>query len=78
VSRIKSGDYPNPDRIIELIMAEYTADTIVCPILGEIPIADCLDARRRADMPYFPSSGQSTALYEACPSCPHNKNGGKS
>lgn len=79
VSRIKKGDYPNPERIIELILAEYTADTINCPVLGEIPIADCLDARRRAEMPYFPSSGQTTALYEKCPTCSHNlKNGGKS
>ena len=80
VSQVNSGKYAgNPKRIIELILAEYTADTIICPVLGEIPIADCLDARRRAEMPYFPSSGQTTALYEKCPTCPHNiKNGGKS
>jgi len=76
VSQVNSGKYGgNPERIIELIMAEYTADTIDCPVLGEIPIADCLDARRRADMPYFPSSGQTTALYETCPTCKHNKGG---
>ncbi len=80
ISQVKNGKYGgNPARIVELITAHYTADTVECPILGEITIADCIDARRRLDIPYIPSSGQTTALYKTCPTCPHNlKNGGKS
>ena len=78
VSQVKNGKYAgNPARIVELIMANFTDDTIICPIMGEIPISDCLDARKRVDMPYIPSSGQTTALYKTCPSCPNNpKTGG--
>ena len=77
VSLVMSGKYGgNPATILELIASEYSSESVDCPVLGEIALADCIEARRRAELPFFPSSGQSTELYRTCPHCKHN--GGKS
>jgi hypothetical protein len=79
ISRIKKGDYPNPEPIYDMILGNFTAETLVCPVVGEMPISRCLEARRRSELPYFPSSRQSTDLYHTCPLCPNNpKRGGRS
>lgn len=69
ISQLMSGKYPNPEHILELIEAEFDTTTVNCPILGEIHLADCLDARRRAELPFFPSSSQAADLHQACPKC---------
>ncbi|MCF6267793.1 MAG: hypothetical protein L3J57_14805 [Desulfuromusa sp.] len=77
VSLVLAGKYAgNPDKILERIVAEFSNETVNCPILGEIALADCLEARQRAELPFFPSSGQTTELYQTCPTCKYN--GGKS
>ena len=77
VSLVLAGKYGgNPDIVLELIASEYGDETTDCPIMGVVSLADCIEARRRAELPFFPSSGQSTELYRTCPECRHN--GGKS
>ncbi len=70
LSQVLSGKYGgNPEIILELIEAEFSATTILCPVMGEVHLSDCLEARRRAEMPFFPSSSQAAELHRLCPHC---------
>ena len=70
INQVLAGTYKaNPDKILELVAAEFSSDTVNCPVMGEVCLADCLEARRRADMPFFPSSGQTAELHRTCPEC---------
>ena len=73
LSQILSNTYKaDPATILELVAAAYGADTVDCPVMGaETPLCECLDARSRADRPFFATSGMSTDLYRACQTCPH-------
>lgn len=73
ISQILSGKYGgSPDTILELVEAEFGNSTVDCPVMGdETPLAECLDARARADRPLFVTGGQSSKLYRACQTCPH-------
>ena len=75
ISQVLAGTYPNPAAILELIASEFSPETISCPVMGEVPLSTCLDARRRAKMPFFASSRQTVELYRACPGCRHNGKG---
>lgn len=70
VSQVLSGKYTgNTDGILELIEAAFASTTIDCQVMGEVFLADCIDARRRAQMPFFPSSSQAAELHRLCPKC---------
>jgi transcriptional regulator with XRE-family HTH domain len=75
LSQVLSGKYAgDPGTILEMIEAEFGASTVDCPILGpDTPLADCLDARKRAERPFVATSGQSTQLYFTCPTCARRK-----
>ncbi|MEB3167885.1 MAG: helix-turn-helix transcriptional regulator [Synechococcaceae cyanobacterium] len=75
LSQVLSGKYNgDPAAILETIEAEFGASTVDCPILGSgTPLADCLDARKRAERPFVATSGESTRLYFTCPTCERRK-----
>jgi len=70
VSQVMSGKYAgDPDTILELIEASFASTTVHCPVMGEVYLADCIEARRRLELPHVPSSGQTADLRRTCPSC---------
>lgn len=79
LSQILSGTYNakgsgGAARILEKFEAAYGGTTIDCPIMGEVALANCLDARRRLELPFVPSSRQTADLRQTCPDC---RNGGR-
>ncbi len=52
----------------------YGSTVVPCPELGEIPLGECSDHRRRGSC-----TGNSffVRMYRACQQCPHNDKGGR-
>lgn len=75
VSLVLSGKYPgNSEAVLELIEAAYGSSTVQCPVMGdETSLAECLEARARANRPFLATSSQSARLYRICPDCTHKE-----
>lgn len=46
------------------------AETVACPVLGDVSSARCLDEQRR---PFHPTNHQRVRLWKACRSCANNR-----
>ena len=67
ISQVMNGKYPgNLDNLLERVKEVYGAETVHCPILGEIPLAKCAEHRRR---PFAATNPMRVQLYRACREC---------
>ncbi len=67
INQVLKGSYPNPEAILELVAAEYGGDTVDCPVMGQVPLAQCLEERGR---PFRATNHQAVKLFQACTKCP--------
>jgi hypothetical protein len=56
------------DRIEQRVRGELMAETVDCPVLGEISTRRCLDEQQR---PFASTNPLRVQLYRACRSCEH-------
>ncbi len=71
LSQILSGKYAGePGAILELVEAAFSDSNVMCPVLGDVPLATCIEERRK---PFFPSSSQRIVLWRACQVCKHKE-----
>lgn len=71
VSQVRSGTYQGkPDRILELVDAEFGSAEIDCPVMGRVPLARCIEERTK---PFRATNPQRRQLYQACQRCPHKE-----
>lgn len=61
-----------PDAILQRVREVFGAESVICPVLGEISLGQCADERKK---PFAATSHQRVALWKACQKCEHN--GGK-
>ncbi len=67
VNQILKGKYAgNTDKLLQKVAEVYGADTVQCPVMGEIALSKCADERRK---PFAPSSPQRAKLWRACKEC---------
>ena len=67
VSQILSGKYQAaPDAILGRVIEVFGGISIDCPVLGEIPLSQCADERKK---PFAATSHQRVALWKACQKC---------
>ncbi len=67
VSQILSGKYQAaPDAILGRVIEVFGGISIDCPVLGEIPLSQCADERKKA---FAATSHQRVALWKACQKC---------
>lgn len=70
VSRVLRKDYAGSYEEAETqIRARFGAEQIMCPLWAEIPLASCLQIRRRK-LP--PQNHMHHAAARTCPTCPNN------
>lgn len=72
VSQVINGKYKANTKTIQTrVEGAYLASIVECPILGEIPIHQCLDHQNRK---FAATNHIRVALYKACRNgCPHSK-----
>jgi transcriptional regulator with XRE-family HTH domain len=71
VNQVLHGKYNgNPERILELIAAEFGSETVQCPVMGEIALARCTEERNK---PFRATNPQRRRLYLACRDCDRRK-----
>ena len=71
ISQILSGKYQAaPDEILRRVIEIFGGVSLQCPVLGEIPLAQCADEQKK---PFAATSHQRVALYRACQTCPQNR-----
>ena len=75
VNQILKGTYKaSTTRIEARVRGRYMAETVACPVLGDIPKNECLDHQRR-DLAI--TNPIRVRLSQTCPTCPNNhKQGG--
>jgi len=67
ISQILSGKYcGNPDRILELVDAEYGSAEVDCPVMGRVALSRCIEERNK---PFKATNPQRRHLYLACRNC---------
>lgn len=71
IARRYSGDLA---RVEESVRAALMHGAIVCPELGDLALAQCLEWRGKAK-DFQPTSTQRRIMYRACRGCPHNEGG---
>lgn len=55
------------------VEAAYTSISVECPILGDIPVKRCNVERKKQ---FSAANPTRVKLYQACKTCPHNKQSG--
>lgn len=65
------------EKVAQAVRANVMNGVHVCPQLGEIALADCLDWQRKAEA-FAPTSSRRLVMYRACRACPHYAKGGES
>lgn len=71
LSQVMNDKYAgSPDIILELIEAEFGTSTVMCPVLGEVPLATCIEEREK---PFKATSSQRVKLWRACQACERRK-----
>lgn len=58
------------DRVEQRVRGELMRKTVVCPVLGEISVRDCLDHQTRR---YCPTNRVRVQLFKACKTCPNRE-----
>lgn len=67
ISQILSGTYKgSSDNVLQLVEEHFGGSTVICPILGEIPLKKCADNRRR---PFAATNPLRVRLWRACKTC---------
>jgi transcriptional regulator with XRE-family HTH domain len=67
VNQLLHGKYgAAPDGILQRVVEVFGRLSVPCPILGEIPLAQCKDERGR---PFAASNHLRVRLYRACRGC---------
>lgn len=70
ISRLLSKSYGASTVEMErLVLAELAADTVACPVAGEIALRTCTRNRRRKGVPV---NFLHHTFARACPACPNN------
>jgi hypothetical protein len=73
ISQLRAGTYPKPEkRWYPLIIETYGNETVDCPELGEITLAECSGHRKRGPT----TDSYYARMYRACKGCKHNNKGG--
>lgn len=71
ISQALRGTYAGDvETLAQRIRGKYMAETVDCPVMGQLPRNNCLDNQRR---PLAFTNPQRVALFRACKSCPHRK-----
>lgn len=71
VNQVLHGTYQgSPDAILEAVAEAYGNERVACPVLGDIPLVQCNDERRRTE--FRPTSEIRVRLWEACKACGNN------
>ena len=67
LARNYAGSYPEIER---LVRAAWGNEDVLCPVWNDsIPLASCMNLRRRKG---FPRNVAENLYYHACPNCPNN------
>lgn len=66
IHRTYAGSYPEAENIVR---AKFSADEVACPLWGKIPLASCLQLRRRKAAP---QNRMHQTCARTCPTCPNN------
>lgn len=72
LSQFRRGTYPNPSLLLQRIREAFGGESVSCPELGEISLADCAEHKRRSSVS---CNSFYVRMYNACRNCPNN--GGK-
>lgn len=59
-------------RVEQVVRGALMAETVACPIVGEITRNVCLGHQKRARK-FVPTSSMRVHLYRTCPTCPHSR-----
>lgn len=71
INQILKGKYPgNTSAILERVAAQFGADRVNCPVMGQVPLAQCLEERNR---PFRATNPVRVRLYRACKNCERNR-----
>lgn len=72
VSHVLANRYPGDiGRVEEKVRGALMGETVVCPILGELPLDRCLDEQKK---PNNATSSIRSRVFRACRSgCPHSR-----
>ena len=72
ISQVLSGSYRGDlDRLEEMVRGAYLAETVNCPVIGEIGRDVCLSWQKK---PYAATSAHRVQMFRACRSgCLHSK-----
>ena len=67
LSQVLSGKYQGDvTNFLMRVDEVYGGSTVVCPVLGEIPLGKCAEHRKR---PFAATNPVRVRLYSTCPSC---------
>lgn len=76
ISLVLSNAYPGDVAAVEAsVRALIMAETVSCPELGDMALAQCLEWRAKSAT-FAPTSGLRGRMFDACRACP--RNGGES
>lgn len=71
ISQALAGKYPgDQEKLAAKVVEVYGNETVGCPLLGEISLADCRANQRR---PFTSSNPITVQLWATCPECEHNR-----
>ncbi len=67
VNQALKGTYAGSlENMMQRVAEEYGNETVICPVMGEIPLSRCAEERRK---PFGATSPQRARLYLACQRC---------
>ena len=66
ISLILSGNYANPDMILQRVEEVFGSTTVDCPVLGLITLGKCAEKRK---LPFASTNPRRVALHCACLEC---------
>ena len=77
INQVIKGTYKgDSSRIEQTVRATFMHETVLCPVLSEIPKKKCFEEQAK---PFAATNRQRVELFKACRNCPNNrKNGGAS
>lgn len=71
VNQVLARSYPGNLAAVErAVRGAFLAETVDCPVLGQIPTNTCQAQQRRR---LSTASPQQARLYRACKACPHRR-----
>lgn len=65
LSQFRKGTYPTPEPILRRIREVLGGETVACPEMGQITLADCSAHRKRPPM----TDSFFARMYRACQQC---------